>query len=114
VGFSSLQKTELRVLQPFLAVPPLAMAKVSSPATHNFIKHDASSSSTQALLYYLLNRRPGTDNESKLSFSYVKNLVGDIPRQIPDESEPLKQELITLIDNGFPDKITGKKVSHLP
>jgi hypothetical protein len=40
--------------------------------------------------------------------------VGDIPQQIPDESEPLKQELITLIDDGFPDKITGKKVSHLP
>ena len=54
------------------------------------------------------------DNESKLSFSHVKKIVGDIPQQIPDESEPLKQELITLIDDGFPDKITGKKVSHLP
>jgi hypothetical protein len=90
------------------------MEKMSSPATHDFIKHDASSSRTQALLYYLLNQRPGADNESKLSFSHVKKCVGEIPRQIPDESEPLKQELLTLIDKGFPDKITGKKVSHLP
>jgi len=90
------------------------MAKVSSPATHNFIKNDAYSSKTQALLYYLLNQRPDADNESKLSFSHVKKSVGEIPRQIPDESEPLKQELLTLIDDGFPEKITGKKVSLLP
>jgi len=89
------------------------MAKVPS-ATDAFIKHDASSSRTQALLYYLLNQRPGSDNESKLSFSHVKKRVGEIRLQIPDESEPLEQDYLTLIDDGFPEKITGKKVSHLP
>lgn len=87
---------------------------MSFPAIRDFIEHDASSSRTRALLYYLLNQRPGADNESKLSFSNVKKSVGEIPRQIPDESEPLKHELLTLIDDGLPDKITGKKVSHLP